>query len=134
MKRRGAFTLIEVLISVLIIAIVVVGIMQIQRRDIDVAHYISRRSQQALANSLFVGDAALNATGSKKSAYDLLRMEHIEVRNDLTRKILKKLQRRISVRDLPLGGGLALPLRLRSIGLKGDFSSLYYRLQYDGRP
>ena len=43
MPKRSAFTLIEVLVSVVLIAIVVVGILKIRERNLEAARYLTER-------------------------------------------------------------------------------------------
>ncbi len=47
---RGAFTLIEIIVSVTIISIVVIGAMKLQDRSRDMAIYIQERGKSELDN------------------------------------------------------------------------------------
>ena len=128
MGTRYGFTLIEVLVSVVLIAIVIMGIVKIRERNIAATHYLSSRMQQELFNSLFLGKEALRYSKKKKDAYTLLRGLRID--RSATQKILKATEREIHISDpLPIGE-LPLPLELRAIGLRGGYSARYYRLLY----
>jgi len=51
--RRG-FTILEVLVSVTLISIVVLGIVKIESQNQQIAHYIAGRVKSELANTLFL--------------------------------------------------------------------------------
>jgi len=125
--RRG-FTLMEILVSVLLIVIVILGIAKIRERSLTMAHYIGVRMQSELSNTLFLKKEFLRYNGRRKNAYDLLQDMGIE-RLD-AREILRARSRRLGVSDpLPLEE-FSLPLTIRSFNLKGEFSSTYYRIFY----
>ncbi len=128
MRRRVAFTLIEVLVSVVLISVVVVGILKIRERNIDAARYLSSRMGEEMANSLFLGSESLRYNGEKKDAYSLLR--GFGVSKDKSRDILKKMSRRLRIGNpLPIGD-LPLPIKLKAIILEGKYPSRYYRILY----
>jgi len=128
MKSHPAFTLIEVLVSVVLISIVILGIAKIREQNIAAAHYLGSRMQQELDNSLFLGKEVQRFSGEEKDAYTLLR--GLGIRKSATREILKETKRRIKISDpLPIGE-LPLPVELRAIMLKGEYSARYYRIFY----
>jgi len=128
MNNQSAFTIIEVLVSVVLISIVVLGIMKIREQNIAAAHYLSSRMQQELGNSLFLGRESLRFSGEEKDAYTLL--HNLKITKPATREILKKTKRTIKISDpLPVGE-LPIPVELRSVMLKGEYSARYYRLMY----
>ncbi|WP_292662950.1 hypothetical protein [Nitratifractor sp.] len=128
MRWRVAFTLIEVLVSVVLISVVVVGILKIREQNIDAAQYLSSRMGEEMANSLFLGPESLRYNGEKKDAYTLLK--RLGVSNDKSRDILKKMSRQIRISDpLPIGD-LPLPIQLKAIRLEGKYPSRYYRILY----
>jgi prepilin-type N-terminal cleavage/methylation domain-containing protein len=123
--RRG-FTLMEILVSVLLISIVILGIAKIRERNIEMSRYIAGRMQSELANTLFLKKEFMKYNRSDKNAYDLLRPMGIDSLK--TREILRKERRYLRVSDpLPLGEE-ELPMELRAFYLKGRFSSTYYRI------
>ena len=128
MKFHTAFTLIEVLVSVVLISIVVLGIAKIREQNIAAAHYLSSRMLQELDNSLFLGKEVQRFSGEEKDAYTLLR--GLGIRKSATWEILKGKKRTINISDpLPIGE-LPLPVELRAIMLKGEYSARYYRIFY----
>jgi len=125
---RGAFTLIEVLVSVMLIAVVVVGILKIREQNLSAARYIGDKLKSELENSLFLGKASLQSSGSKKTAYEMLRS--MGLRKQRTIDLLKNTRREIRVSNpLPIGE-LPFPIQLRSVNLRGAYSATYYRLLY----
>ena len=128
MRLHSAFTLIEVLVSVVLISIVVLGIVKIREQNIAAAHYLSSRMQQELGNSLFLGKEAQRFSGEEKDAYALLR--DLGIKRDKTREVLRGIRRTIRVSSpLPIGE-LPLPVELRAIILRGEYPARYYRLMY----
>jgi prepilin-type N-terminal cleavage/methylation domain-containing protein len=123
--ERHAFTLIEVLVSVVLIAIVILGILRIREQHLSAARYLGLRMQKELSNSLFLTDEILRDNGKEKSAYDLLR--RMNIKKDATRRILREEKRSIHISAPEPIPGLPIPLQLRRIVLKGEFSSQYYR-------
>lgn len=117
----------EIMVSVVLIAIVVLGIIKIQKENIFMAKYIAGRVQSELGNTLFLGKASLRYNKDKKDAYALLSNMHI--RNEKSKEILKEITRKIYITDpLPIGK-LPIPLELRAVMLKSEYSARFYRLK-----
>ena len=124
---RKAFTLMEIMVSVVLIAIVVLGIIKLQKENIFMAKYIAGRVQSELSNTLFLGKTAMRYNKDEKDAYTLL--SHMHIRNDKSKEILKKITRKIYVTDpLPIGE-LPIPIELRAVMLKSEYSARFYRLK-----
>lgn len=124
---RKAFTLMEIMVSVVLIAIVVLGIIKIQKENIFMAKYIAGRVQSELSNTLFLGKTAMRYNKDEKDAYSLL--SHMRIRNDKSKDILKKITRKIYVTEpLPIGE-MPLPIELRAVMLKSEYSTRFYRLK-----
>ena len=124
---RKAFTLMEIMVSVVLIAIVVLGIIKLQKENIFMAKYIAGRVQSELSNTLFLGKTAMRYNKDEKDAYTLV--SHLRIRNDKSKEILKKITRKIYVTDpLPIGE-LPLPIELRAVMLKSEYSARFYRLK-----
>ena len=124
---RKAFTLMEIMVSVVLISIVVLGIVKLQKENIFMAKYIAGRVQSELSNTLFLGKTAMRYNRDEKDAYTLL--SHLHLRNDKSKEILKKITRKIYVTDpLPIGE-LPLPIELRAVMLKSEYSARFYRLK-----
>jgi len=125
--RRG-FTIIEVLVSVTLISIVVLGIIKIESQNQQIAHYISGRVKAELANTLFLTPNVMRYNKDEKSAYVLLGRMHGD--QDGTRTELKRLKRTIHISDpLPIGE-LPIPVEVRAVMLKSEYSSRYYRIKF----
>jgi prepilin-type N-terminal cleavage/methylation domain-containing protein len=124
---RKAFTLMEIMVSVVLIAIVVLGIIKLQKENIFMAKYIAGRVQSELSNTLFLGKEAIRYNKDDKDAYTLV--SHIGIRNDKSKEILKKIQRKIYISDpLPIGE-LPIPIEVRAIMLKHEYSARFYRVK-----
>ena len=124
---RKAFTLMEIMVSVVLIAIVVLGIIKLQKENIFMAKYIAGRVQSELSNTLFLGKAAARYNKDEKDAYTLL--SPMRIRNDKSKEILKKITRKIYVTEpLPIGE-LPIPIELRAVMLKSEYSARFYRLK-----
>ena len=123
MKR--AFTIIEVIVSVIIISIVVMGLAKINRQNINMADYVASRNKSELSNTLFLTKEALQYDKSEKDAYTLL--QKMNINNLDTRQYLKKLKRKIYIdRDIKLQK-MVVPLDVTAIMLKSKYATKYYR-------
>jgi len=125
--RRG-FTIIEVLVSVTLITIVVTGIIKIGSQNQQIAHYISGRVKSELANTLFLVPNVMRYDKEEKSAYVLLDRLHGD--KDATRQILKNLKRKIHISDPLKLPELPIPVEVRAIMLKSEYSGRYYRIKF----
>ncbi len=124
---RKAFTLMEIMVSVVLIAIVVLGIIKIQKENIFMAKYIAGRVQSELSNTLFLSKTAMRYNKDEKDAYTLL--SHMRIRNDKSKEILKKITRKIYITEpLPIGE-LPIPIELRAVMLKSEYSARFYRIK-----
>jgi len=123
MKR--AFTIIEVIVSVIIISIVVMGLAKINRQNINMADYVASRNKSELSNTLFLTKEALQYDKSEKDAYTLL--QKMNINNLDTRQYLKKLKRNIYIdKDIKLQK-MVVPLDVTAIMLKSKYATKYYR-------
>jgi prepilin-type N-terminal cleavage/methylation domain-containing protein len=125
--RRG-FTIIEVLVSVVLISIVVLGIVKIESQNQQIAHYIAGRVKAELANTLFLTPEVLRYDKSEKDAYTLLDRLHGD--KDATRQILKKTKRTIHISDPLKLGDLPIPVEVRAVMLKSEYSARYYHIKF----
>jgi prepilin-type N-terminal cleavage/methylation domain-containing protein len=131
-QMRPAFTLIEILISVMILSISIVAVFKIYNENQDRIIYVSERNKHALEDSLFLGTEVLRYHKEKRSAYDLLQQE-IKPTKDKSREILKTLERDIYIPEPlkilsdPEKGGLTA--QAEEIKLRGTFSSSYYHFK-----
>ena len=116
----------EIMVSVVLIAIVVLGIIKIQKENIFMAKYIAGRVQSELGNTLFLGKEVIRYNKDEKDAYTLLKK--MSIRSDKSKEILKKITRKIYVSDpLPIEK-LPIPIELRAVMLKSEYSARFYRV------
>jgi prepilin-type N-terminal cleavage/methylation domain-containing protein len=104
-SKKNAFTLIEVIVSVIIVGVVVMGILQVQSQNTDMAQYLLKRANSELDNALFLTKKAQRYSNDKKSAYDLL-IDEFSIKDFESRDVLKKLEKTINVTEaqpIPVG-------------------------------
>ena len=127
MKKR-AFTIIELLVSVVLISVVILAIIKIQSQTRDMAHYITNRALSQLTNTLFTDDSIEKYHRSNKDAYSV--MGHL-FKNDKfnSREILEIYKRDIFISDnIKLEEDQVIEFKVYQIRLKGDGSSAsFYR-------
>ncbi|CAA6826977.1 MAG: Unknown protein [uncultured Sulfurovum sp.] len=131
-KFKKAFTLIEVIMSVIIVGIVVMGALQVQAQNSDMAEYLLKRGNAELDNALFVTKKVQRYTNDKKNAYDLL-VDEFSIKDFESRDLLKKLEKTINITEaLPVPVGMnenetpMFVFYVNEILLKGDYSARYY--------
>ncbi len=131
-KYKKAFTLIEVIMSVIIVSIVVVGALKLQAKNSDMAAYLSKRGNAELDNALFLTSKVQRYTNDKKTSYDLL-VDEFSIKDLESRDILKKIEKKINItEEIPIPVGMSendAPLftfYTNEILLKGDYSARYY--------
>ena len=129
---RKAFTLIEVIVSVIIIGIVIMGILQQQALNSDMAEYLLKRSNSELDNALFLTKKVQRYTNDKKNAYDLL-VDEFSIKDFESRDILKKIEKKINITEaLPVPVGMdenEAPMFVfytNEILLNGAYPARYY--------
>jgi competence protein ComGC len=131
-KHKKAFTLIEVIMSVIITLIVVVGILEVQSKNSNMATYLLKRGNSELDNSLFLTKRVQTYTNDKKFAYDLL-IDEFSIKDLESREILKKIEKQINITDwieIPIsmedGGPVLFTFYTNEILLKSKYSARYY--------
>lgn len=97
-KYKKAFTLIEVIMSVMIVGMIVMGILQQQAHNTDMAEYILKRGSSELDNALFVTKGVQRYSRDTKTAYDLL-VNEFSIRDLDSRDILRKIEKKINITD-----------------------------------
>jgi len=133
LKKRNstkAFTLIEVLVSVIIVSIVVVGALKLQGQNSDMASYLLKRGNSELDNALFLTDRVQRYDQSKKNAYDIL-ADEFQIKDDESRQLLKKIEKKINITEAtPILVGTedtgVLTFYSNEILLKGTYPARYY--------
>ena len=129
---KKAFTIIELLVSVVLISVVILAIIKIQSQTRDMAHYITNRALSQLTNTLFLDDSVEKYHRSNKDAYSVI--GHIFKSDRFnSREILEKYDRDIFISDnLNLEDDQVIPFKVYQVRLKGDSSSAsFYRFSID---
>jgi len=84
--------------AVIIVSIVVMGAMELQGKNQEMAEYISKRAKSELSNSLFLSSKAYRYDKDEKDAYELLRDEFF-IKDDKSKEILKKIIKKINITE-----------------------------------
>ena len=130
--RKKAFTIIELLVSVVLISVVILAIIKIQSQTRDMAHYITERGLSQFSNTLFLDDSVEKYHRSNKDAYSVIGnlFKNDKFRN---REILENYKRDIFISDnLNLEEDQVIPFKVYQVRLKGDSSSAnFYRFSID---
>ncbi|HHB94707.1 MAG TPA: prepilin-type N-terminal cleavage/methylation domain-containing protein [Campylobacterales bacterium] len=132
---RKAFTLIEVIMSVIIVSIVVMGAMELQSKNRDMAVYIAQRGNSELDNSLFLTKKIYRYDKDEKDAYELLRDE-FSIQDDDSREILKSITKNINItedKEIPIsmeeGAEPIFTFYTNEVLLKGKYPARYYNFK-----
>ncbi len=138
MKRLSnlnpAFTLIEVLISVLIISGSIVYSLQIYSQNHEQIQYVSQRAKISFKDSLFITKDILSYNKDKKEAYDIV-SRYFRVEETKSREVLKKISREYYIPEaIKLGGGIeGVPTAtIEEIIVKDKYSSSYFHFNLEG--
>lgn len=132
---RPAFTIIEILISVIIITLAIVPVLKTHTSSHEQIVYISERNKRSLEDSLFLGNNTLSYHKDKKTAYDVLGRS-FKIRDFESREILRKINRNIfipeemNVLTMEEQGGPSATVN--TIMLKDKHSSTYYQFKLEG--
>ena len=130
-QQRAAFTLIEVIVSVIIISFVVLSLMEISSRSKENAVYLSQRNKASFADSFYLFEESTKYHKKEKNAYEMLQ-PHFTITNDESREILKKISREIIVPEplsIPSPDETTLNAEVRRVILKDQYSSSYFRFK-----
>ena len=132
---RRAFTLIEVIIAVIIIAGSMVYILKLHSNSQREAQYIQRRAISAFEDSLFLTDATRTMKHDKSDAYSLHLRTH-RFKHNATVKLLKTIERNITSNDIPPTSEdeKVRPVNINTIEtfLRNRYKGTYYRLGIQG--
>jgi competence protein ComGC len=130
--QRPAFSIIEILISVIIISLSIVLVLKIHTSNREQIIYLSERNNRSLQDSLYLTKKVLEHHKDTKTAYDMLERE-FRYKEDETRELLKKNERDIFIPeeiviipppDIP--GPTAI---VNEVKLKGEHSSIYWHFK-----
>ena len=128
---RPAFTLIEILISVLILSGTIVYALKIHSQNHEQIVYISERNKLSLQDSLFVAEDTLKYHKNTKTAYDIIE-KHFKVDDLKSREILKKISREYFIPEpiqLMAEGEITPSAVIDEIKIKDKFSSFYFHFK-----
>ena len=131
-KLRPAFTIIEILVSVIILSYSIVYVLKIHSSNHEQIVYISERNKHTLSDSLYLSKEVLKHHKGTKSAYDLIEND-IRLKNLDSRRILKKDTRSIFIPQaiiLTPPTEIAGPTSvIQEVKLKGKHSSSYWHFK-----
>ena len=134
-KLRPAFTIIEILISVIINTLAILTVLKIHTSNHEQLVYISERNKRSLEDSLYLSRNTLSHHKEDKTAYDLL-SNFFRISEDKSREILKQTHRDIFIPEaikllsLQEQGGPAA--KVNEIMLKEKHSSTYFHYTLEG--
>jgi hypothetical protein len=131
-QLRPAFTIIEILISVIIISFAIIFVLKIHSDNHEQIVYISERNKLTLQDSLYLGSNILEHHEDNKTAYDVMGM-FFKIKELKSREILKQNSRDVFIPDdikiMPPQEQQAPTVIINEVMLKGMHSSIYYHLK-----
>ncbi|MEN8726515.1 MAG: hypothetical protein ABF276_00970 [Sulfurovum sp.] len=134
-QLRPAFTIIEILISVIIISLAIIPVLKIHTENHEQIVYISERNKRALQDSLYLSSNILQHHQDNKTAYEILE-RLFKIKEQESREILKKSSRDVfipeEIKIIPVqeqGGPAAI---VNEVMLKDKHSSNYYHFKLEG--
>ena len=134
-QLRPAFTIIEILVSVIILSLAIIPVLKVHTSNQKQIVYLSERNKRSLQDSLFLSSNILNHHKDNKTAYEILEI-FFKIKEQESREILKKTSRDVfipeEIRIIPLeeqGGPTAI---VNEIMLKDKHSSIYYDFKLEG--
>ena len=122
---RRAFTIIEVLVSVVLITVVALSTVKLQRESREMALYLSNRGKHELSNTLFLGKEAMRYEKEKKDAYTLI-SHHFKISDSESKEVLEKISRTILLSDPIKLSDETLPVTAGEVILKGDYTARFF--------
>lgn len=130
---RGGFTLIEVLVSVMIMSVSLYYILQIYGERFNDVSYVTKRADAVMQDTFFLTAQNLERYDkSTKSAYDIVK-SIVRPKNDEARRTLKTIKRTVSTENpIPIylgGDNEAIVATRRTFYLKGSYTNRYDRLK-----
>jgi len=135
-SMKAAFTLIEVIVSVMLISGVILGILKLLEESRSQAVYISQRNLVALQDSLYLAQHTLKYHKENKDAYTILDT-YFNIDDFNSKKILKEITRDIFIPEpidiSPLeDDGEGPKAIVDEIMLKDRYSSSYFHFKVRG--
>jgi hypothetical protein len=136
---RPAFTIIEVLISVIILSFAIIFVLQVHTDNQEQIVYISERNKLSLQDSLYLSPDILSHHKDNKTAYDILE-KFFKINELKSREILKKNSRDIFIpeeiqiippQDESTQGQSTPAAIVNEVMLKDKHSSIYYHFKLE---
>ncbi len=131
---RPAFTIIEILISVIILSFAILFVLKVHTDETEQIVYISERNTLSLQDSLYLSPNILRYHKDTKSAYAILE-KYFKIKEQKSREILKSNERDIFIpeetRVLPPQEIQGPNATVNEIMLKGQHSAIYHRFKID---
>ena len=129
---RPAFTIIEILVSVIIISFSIIYVLKIHTSNHEQIVYISERNKRSLEDSLYLTRNILRHHKDTKSADDIL-SKYFRIKELDSRDILKKNERSIyipeEIRIVPPPDRRGPTALVNEVKLKGKHSSVYWHFK-----
>jgi len=129
---RPAFTIIEILVSVIIISYSIVYVLKIHSENHAQIVYISERNNRALEDSLYLSTRILKYHKDTKTAYDLVEKD-VRVKDLDSRELLKDNERSIFIPEdieiIPPPETRGPTAVVNEVKLKGKHSSIYWHFK-----
>ena len=131
-KLRPAFTIIEILISVIIISFSIVYVLKIHSENHAQIVYLTERNNRSLEDSLYLSTRILDYHKDTKSAYDLIEKD-MRIKELDSRELLKENERSIYIPDeiqiIPPPDTRGPTAIVNEVKLKGEHSSIYWHFK-----
>ena len=132
MNLRPAFTIIEILVSVIIISFSIVYVLQLHTSNQKQIVYISERNKRSLEDSLYLTKNILKHHKDTKTAEDML-IKFFKIKEHESREILKKNERSIFIPEeiliYPPPNIPGPTATVNEVKLKGEHSSIYWHFE-----
>jgi len=131
-RTKPAFTLIEVLVSVVIISTSIILVLKIHSQTVNEIKYITQRANYSFQDSIFINNDIEKYNKEQKNALDILTNKfHIDKLK--TKKILQNIKRDINTisktKHIQIDEGLETPpISIKEITLKNRFLSQYIHI------
>ena len=134
-QLRPAFTIIEILISVIIISLAIIPVLKIHTENHEQIVYISERNKRALQDSLYLSSNILQHHQDNKTAYEILE-RLFKIKEQESREILKKSSRDVfipeEIKIISLEEQSGPTAIVNEVMLKDKHSSNYYHFKLEG--
>jgi len=90
LRMRKSFTLVEILISAMLISVVAMALLQVSGNNTKMLDFIHKKSRITLLPSMFISNADEKDHNSKLYLYDILRKTYPSLNNDDVIAMLKE--------------------------------------------